>query len=259
MYEDLGRPPLRAAELRRLLGSPPPWREVRVVEEIGSTNDACAFAAREGEAEGLVVVAESQTGGRGRLGRTWVSPPRAGLTFSMLLRPSVPAARKPWLPLLVGVAAAREVARRCELDVRLKWPNDLLVGGRKVGGLLAEVAGDAVVVGVGINVSTRAGELPREDATSLALETGGMVDRGPLLLGILRAVGPNYLGWVEAGGSPLAVRPAYLAACETVGREVSVALPSGEVLAGTATDVDEDGRLVVAGRPLSAGDVTHVR
>src|SRR5688572_10187240 len=124
MYEDLARPPLRAPALRP---GTPPWREVRVLRETGSTNEDCAAAARAGEPEGLVVVAESQTGGRGRLGRTWVSPPRAGLTFSMLFRPAVPPARLPWLPLLVGTSVAREVARMAEVDVRLKWPNDLLV------------------------------------------------------------------------------------------------------------------------------------
>jgi BirA family biotin operon repressor/biotin-[acetyl-CoA-carboxylase] ligase len=259
VWSDLDRPSLRETELRRLLGASRPWREVRVLPETGSTNEVCAVAGREGEPEGLVVVAESQTRGRGRLDRSWISPPRAGLTFSMLLRPAVPAARLPWLPLLVAVAAARETSRRCELDVRLKWPNDLLVGGQKVGGVLAEATGGAVVAGLGLNVSTRREELPYEGATSLAIETGGVVDRSPLLLALLRSIGPAYLDWVAAGGSSVAVRAAYLRLSDTIGRDVSVSLPGGEVVTGTASDVDEDGRLVVGGRAISAGDVTSVR
>ena len=211
-----------------------------------------------------MVVAESQTGGRGRLGRAWQSPPRAGLTFSMLFRPGVPPARRGWLPLLVGAAAARALAERCDLDVAVKWPNDLLVGGRKVAGILAEAVDDAVVVGVGLNVSTTHDELPVETATSLALEMGSAVDRAPLLLAMLRAIGPLYLDWAAAGGSAEAVAPAYRALCDTLAREVQVTLPGDQLLAGTAVAVDDDGRLVVRTKAgdehaLTAGDVVHVR
>jgi BirA family biotin operon repressor/biotin-[acetyl-CoA-carboxylase] ligase len=260
MYTDLDRPPLQARALNR---SPvAPWREVRVLESIGSTNEYVAALARGGAPEGLVVVAEHQFLGRGRLDRRWVSPPRAGLTFSVLLRPEVPAAQRPWLPMLLAACAAEALSARCDIDVSLKWPNDLLVHGRKVGGVLAETTGDAVVVGFGVNVSTTRDELPREDATSLALETARPIDRGPVLLALLRAMGPAYGDWVAAGGG--SVRDRYLARCDTVGRAVTVSLPGDKTLDGEATDVDDNGRLVVTSADgtataVSAGDVVHVR
>jgi BirA family biotin operon repressor/biotin-[acetyl-CoA-carboxylase] ligase len=259
MYEDLDRPPLQARALNRSL--PPPWREVRVLDSIGSTNDYVAALARAGEREGLVVVAEHQFLGRGRLDRNWASPPRAGLTFSMLLRPPVPVAVRAWVPLLLAAAAAEAVSARCDLDVVLKWPNDLLVGGRKTGGVLAESTGDAVVVGMGLNVANTRDELPRPDATSLVLETGAPVDRTPLLLAMLRAMGPAYAGW---DGDTAAAARRYRERCDTIGRAVSVALPGERSLVGEAVDVDANGCLVVRATDgtttaVSAGDVVHVR
>ena len=262
-FVDLDRPPLREAALSAQVRRSPTWRGVRVLQEAGSTNDVVAAAAREGEAEGLVVVAEEQTGGRGRLGRTWSSPPRAGLTVSMLLRPRVAPARRGWLPLLVATALAEVLEEHSGVaDVSLKWPNDVLVGGAKVAGLLAEVVGDAVVVGVGINVTTRRDELPRPDATSLRLAGARAVDRAPLLLALLRGVGPAYLGWA-AGTEDAGVREAYRARCGTLGQRVRVALPGDETIEGAAVDVDPHGALVVTvdgvPRTVSAGDVVHVR
>lgn len=260
-FTDLDRPPLVARTLARAVRATPPWNEVHVLQTVGSTNDLVATAARGGQPEGLVVVAEHQTGGRGRLDRQWVSPPRAGLTFSVLLRPAVAAAVRPWVPLLLATAAAEALSARCDLDVSLKWPNDLLVGGRKVGGMLAESTGDAVVVGIGLNVSTRGDELPRADATSLSIETGGVVDRLPVLLAVLRAMGPAYTSWDGAAES--AARR-YRARCDTIGRPVRVSLPGGTTLDGEAADVDDSGCLVVRAADgtttaVSAGDVVHVR
>jgi BirA family biotin operon repressor/biotin-[acetyl-CoA-carboxylase] ligase len=258
MYEDLDRPPLQPRVLNRAL--PPPWREVRVLDSIGSTNDYVAALARAGEPEGLVFVAEHQFLGRGRLDRTWASPPRAGLTFSVLLRPAVAPALRGWVSLLLAAAAAEALSARCDLDVSVKWPNDLLVAGRKVGGVLAESHGDAVVVGMGVNVSLRRDELPRADATSLALETGGPVDRGPVLLALLRSMGPAYASW---DGSAGAAAERFRARCDTIGRPVRVSLPGGATLEGEAVDVDEAGCLVVRSgdvtTAVSAGDVVHVR
>ena len=138
------------------------WRAVRVVAETGSSNADLLAAAGAGAAEGTVLVAEAQTMGRGRLGRRWASPPRAGLTFSVLLRPAgVPAALLGWLPLLAGVAAAAAVSAVAAVDATLKWPNDVLAGEQKLGGILAERAGTAVVVGIGINVWQARADLPR--------------------------------------------------------------------------------------------------
>ena len=164
---------LDAARLNIALGSPPGlWREVRVVEETGSTNADLLAQARSGAGEGLVLVAEAQTSGRGRMGRRWISPPRRSLTFSVLLRPAVPAGRLGWLPLLAGVAVASALQQTAGVDARLKWPNDVLVDGAKIAGILAERWTNAVVIGTGINVLQHRGELPVPTATSLLVAQG---------------------------------------------------------------------------------------
>ncbi len=249
MYDDLGRPPLRAAALRRAL-EPDGWR-VEVLPEVGSTNALVVERALAGEAAGLVVVAESQVAGRGRLDRVWVAPPRAGLTFSVLLRPALPPQRVGWVPLWGGVAVARAVREQTGLDARLKWPNDVLVDGRKVCGLLAESPSPGVVVlGVGLNVTTTRAELPVATASSLALEGATATDRDPLLRAVLRG-----LTEVLADGSP----DAYRALSATIGEQVRVELPDGSAVTGLAEAVDDAGRLVVAGRVYGAGDVVHLR
>ncbi|MGP3955530.1 biotin--[acetyl-CoA-carboxylase] ligase [Nonomuraea sp. 3N208] len=265
-YSDLDRPPLSAAALNRALVRPGSlWTGVTVVESTGSTNADLAKAAHEGAAEGAVLVAEEQVAGRGRLGRTWSAPPRSGLTFSILLRPQVPVATQGWLSLLYGVAAASAVRRLAEVDVRLKWPNDLLIGERKLAGVLAERADDAIVIGMGLNVSLKPAELPVETATSLAIEQAACLDRDPLLRAVLREVETHYREWTAAGGDPEAcgLHSAYLATSATIGRLVRVELPGGQVLIGQATGVDTFGHLQVASEgerhTLSAGDVVHVR
>jgi BirA family biotin operon repressor/biotin-[acetyl-CoA-carboxylase] ligase len=235
------------------------------VEEVSSTNAELVARAADDAVEGVVLVAEHQAAGRGRLDRVWTSPPRAGLTVSFLLRPDVPAARRGWLTLLVGVALAEAVGEVTGVRASLKWPNDLLAGdGRKLAGILAESSGTAVVVGVGLNVSTTAAELP-DTGTSIAVVIGSAVDRGPLLLAFLRAVERRYQRWTAALGDPVASGLAadYLAWSSTVGTTVSVTLPDGSTLEGIAEAVDWDGRLVLttaAGRAeLASGDVRHVR
>jgi BirA family biotin operon repressor/biotin-[acetyl-CoA-carboxylase] ligase len=241
---------------------------VEVLAESPSTNAALAARARAGAAAGLVLVAEHQTAGRGRLDRSWVTPPRAALTFSMLLAPTgVPSARWPWLPLLVGVAVADGVARATGVQCGLKWPNDVQVGERKLAGILVERVdgprGAAAVVGIGLNVSTGRDELPVQTATSLALE-GASVDRTTLLGELLGAVAGRYAGWCEVGGDATrGLLAAYTQVSSTIGRPVRVDLPHGEQVTGEAVGVDEGGRLRVATdageRVLGAGDVVHVR
>jgi BirA family biotin operon repressor/biotin-[acetyl-CoA-carboxylase] ligase len=265
-WSDLDRPPLDGAALGAALTRDSPlWRSLTVVDEVGSTNAALLTRAGDGEQQGAILIAEHQGAGRGRLDRTWISPPRAGITVSFLLRPDVPAARRGWLPLLTGVALAESVSSLTGAVVSLKWPNDLQAAdGRKLAGILAEVSGDAVVVGVGLNVNTRPDELP-ETGTSLAVVTGGPMDRGPLLLAFLRAVERRYLDWTGPLGDPVASGLAgdYLAWCSTVGRPVTVTMPDGSTLEGTADAVDWDGRLVVRTAEgtveLASGDVQHVR
>ncbi|GAA4578921.1 biotin--[acetyl-CoA-carboxylase] ligase [Planotetraspora phitsanulokensis] len=265
-YADLDRPPLSEAALQHALVRPGSlWSAVTVVERTGSTNADLAKAVREGGREGTVLVAESQFAGRGRLGRVWTAPPRSGLTFSVLLRPEVPPTRQGWLSLLVGVAAASAIRRLAKVDVRLKWPNDLLVGERKLAGILAERVDSAVIVGMGLNVSTRQQELPVDRATSLTLEGAVHADRDPLLREILREIETHYREWADADGDADAcgLRAAYLACSGTVGQEVRVELPGERVLVGQAVGVDQAGHLLVRSKgqehSLSAGDVVHVR
>ncbi len=243
------------------------WAAVEVVAKTGSTNADLAAAARAGQAQpGQVLVAELQTAGRGRLGRGWASPPRAGLTVSVVVAPAgVPADRWTWLPLLTGLAVVEAVEGLTEASVRplLKWPNDVLVGDRKLAGILVERVGGLAVLGCGLNVSASAADLPPA-ATSLLFE-GARVDRSQLLLRVLAALDGRLSSW-ESGGDAAqdALRAAYRGRCATLGRRVRVALPDGGQVGGTATDVDGQGRLVVVegtGRRLAlgAGDVVHVR
>ncbi|HYF74515.1 MAG TPA: biotin--[acetyl-CoA-carboxylase] ligase [Nocardioides sp.] len=244
---------------------------VEVLETATSTNAVAADRARAGAEEGLVVVAEHQTAGRGRLDRSWETPARSSLTFSLLVRPSVPAADWPWLPLLTGHTVAKTL-RAEGYDAGVKWPNDVLIGDRKVVGILVErvetPTGPAAVLGVGLNVSLTADELPVPTATSLALESGAKPGTGPdrthLLVELLRSLIEAYEAW-QAGGADAIdrLRASYAAACVTLGRDVRVDLPGGRALTGRATGIDDAGRLVVLADDgesvVGAGDVVHVR
>jgi BirA family transcriptional regulator, biotin operon repressor / biotin---[acetyl-CoA-carboxylase] ligase len=260
------RPALPVSALSRELITPGGlWQRLRVIEVTGSTNADLLAEAAEGAPAGSVLVAEAQTAGRGRLGRRWASPPRASLTFSVLLRPhDLPPARRAWIPLLAGVAVATALGAAAAVDARLKWPNDVLVGSAKLAGILAEQQREAVVVGVGINVTIRRPELPAPGATSLLLENAAETDRARLLGAVLREFERWYLAWAGSGDPDSSgLRAEYLRLCATLGRQVRVDLPGGRVLTGIAADVDAGGRLVVrgpAGRTaVSAGDVVHVR
>ncbi|MFI6445408.1 biotin--[acetyl-CoA-carboxylase] ligase [Kitasatospora sp. NPDC050543] len=271
-WTDLDRPPLDADALRRDILVPGGlWSALDVVEETGSTNSDLAARARDGAPEGAVLIAEAQSAGRGRLERNWTAPPRSGLFLSLLLRPSgVPVERFGWLPILVGVAAASAIERIAEVEVALKWPNDLQVSvdgaERKIGGILTELSGGAVVAGLGVNVTLREDELPVPAAASLALAGAEVTDRGTLLRAVLRTFGELYGEWTAAAGDPHAsgLLPAYAARCSTLGRAVRVQLPGDRELTGEAVAIDPDGRLVVrtpdgARQSVAAGDVVHVR
>jgi BirA family biotin operon repressor/biotin-[acetyl-CoA-carboxylase] ligase len=254
---------LDVPRLRDALG--PRWARVEVVDETASTNaDLLAEAAAPDRA---VRAAEYQLAGRGRFDRRWSSPPRAGLTFSVLLRPTVPVVHWGWLPLLAGFALHEAVTDTTGVATALKWPNDLLAapGGGKLAGILAQSSGDVVVIGIGVNVDTTADELPVEGATSIFLAGDERVDRTELLAAILRRLDARIAQWTECRGDAAAcgLAAAYRAACSTIGRSVRVSLADGHQLRGTAVDVDEVGRLVVrtgeGDRPVGAGDVEHLQ
>ncbi|TWD82067.1 BirA family biotin operon repressor/biotin-[acetyl-CoA-carboxylase] ligase [Kribbella amoyensis] len=266
MFGDLERSPLDAKFLRGRLVKPGAlWTRIDVLPETASTNAVVADAARDGVPEGLVVLTEYQSSGRGRLGRTWTTPPRSAVLMSALLRPAdIPAARWPWLGLLVPLAVASAVRRVAEIPAQVKWPNDVLVGDRKLAGILLErVDGPAAVVGIGLNVTLREDERPHPAATSLALEGALTTDRHTVVSAILRELATRYQDWVAAAGDPAVILPDYSELSATIGQAVRVELPDGTFLEGTATGLDTDGRLVVdtpsGRRPLAAGDVTHLR
>ncbi|MFJ8820316.1 biotin--[acetyl-CoA-carboxylase] ligase [Streptomyces sp. NPDC102467] len=275
-WSDLDRPPLGAAGLRRsLVRGDGLWSSVEVVPRTGSTNTDLVERAVAGSAqEGAVLIAEEQSAARGRLDRRWSAPPRSGLFFSLLVKPGeheVPVARWGWLPLLTGVAVASALSATAGVDTALKWPNDLLVTvdgeERKAAGILAEGSGaGGVVIGVGLNVSLRADELPVPTAGSLALAGAKVLDREPLLRAVLRSFERWYLEWCAAEGDPglSRLQEAYAAGCATLGRSVRAILPGDRELVGEAVAVDGDGRLVIlsadGGREaVGAGDIVHLR
>lgn len=285
-YSDLSRPPLRAAALRAALVAPAgPLPRLEVLAQVGSTNAELLgrAAADPGAWPHLsVLTTDSQTAGRGRLGRAWTAPPRSGLAVSVLLRPGdltppVPAERWSWLPLLAGLAVVGAVRDVAGLPASVKWPNDVVVGDRKLAGILTEAApgqgGGAVVVGVGLNASLAERELPVPTATSLVLEGAATTDRDTVLRALLRSLVTEVGRWVDAGGDPVAsgLAARVREACSTLGRGVRVDLPGGEVLVGEAEGVDDAGRLLVRSASaasaaggddlvaVAAGDVVHVR
>jgi BirA family biotin operon repressor/biotin-[acetyl-CoA-carboxylase] ligase len=252
---------MRGASLdaARLGALEPTWR-VEILAETPSTNAVCSERARAGGPAGLVITTEHQYAGRGRLDRVWEMPPRAALATSVLLRPELPAARWPWLPLMAGVAVARTVGGR------VKWPNDVLLGPelKKVCGILVErietADGPAAIVGIGINTSLAAEELPVPTATSLRIERGADVDRTEVLVELLGNLSSAY---ALLHDDPAHLAGEYLALSATIGRRVRAELPGGKDLTGTAIGVDEHGRLLldVAGETtaVGAGDIVHLR
>lgn len=260
----LTAPPDADALTTALVRPGSPWTSVTVLAAAGSTNAELADAARRGAAAGLVLMTDNQTAGRGRLDRSWTTPPGVSVATSVLLRPEgVPAERWPWLSLMTGVGLVHGIRAVTRIPVGLKWPNDVLVRDRKLCGLLAERVetpqGPAVVLGFGINVSMAADELPVDTATSLLLE-GADVSKTTLMAAVLDALGEAYRWWCE---DPPALARHYADNCVTLGREVRVELGGGRRVTGTATRIDDAGNLVVrtpAGeRAYAVGDVVHLR
>jgi BirA family transcriptional regulator, biotin operon repressor / biotin---[acetyl-CoA-carboxylase] ligase len=255
-----GRPeraPLGA--LDPLLAPPwAPWPLPAVVESTPSTMVDVEGRAREGAPEGTVVVAEEQTAGRGRRGRTWESAARAGLWWSLLLRPTVSADQLGWLPLVMGVGVARGIQSSTGLDMRLKWPNDVLAGTHKVAGILAERLGDgAVVVGVGINVDHVHSELP--DGAASLRTLGRTAARESVLITVLESVADCYRAWLSSAE----IVDAYTDLSVTLGSDVRADL-GDRIIEGRARALGPAGELIITDRAgsdhlLTAGDVTLIR
>jgi BirA family biotin operon repressor/biotin-[acetyl-CoA-carboxylase] ligase len=243
--------------------------------EAPSTNDELVRRATGPDAaswpDASVVVTDNQTSGRGRLGRVWVAPAGKCLAISVLLRPGEPAPpieTLAWVPLIAGLAMTRAVASVVP-QAALKWPNDVLIRGRKVCGILSELLPglDGVVVGAGLNLTLGAEELPTETSTSLRLEAapGTEIDADAMLAVYLRELTALYRSHIAADGDPVSsgLLAAVTERCETIGRSVKVELPSGERLLGEAVAIDVEGRIVVKSNTaltaVAAGDVTHLR
>jgi len=238
------------------------FADVRRFSELDSTNRHAMELARQGAAEGLVVVADHQTAGRGRLGRTWEAPPGSGLLVSVLLRPTIAPERLHLTTMAVALAAADACDDVAGVRPGLKWPNDLVVDDRKLGGILAEVPeAGAVVVGLGLNVLWETPPAQLADiGVALNQLVGRSVDREQLLAAILANLARRYAAVTR---SPEELAADYRDECATIGRRVRVELPS-ETFHGLAVAVNEDGQLVVEDdggsvRTVTAGDVIHVR
>ncbi|MGP4055481.1 biotin--[acetyl-CoA-carboxylase] ligase [Mycobacterium sp. 4D054] len=237
------------------------WRRVDVVEETGSTNaDLIARAAAGEDIAGVALFAELQTAGRGRHGRSWSAPARSQISVSVGVDTTgIAPDRWGWLPLLTGLAVARAVRAGFGVDAGVKWPNDILVGDGKLAGILAEVSTPVVVIGLGLNVSLVADELPDPKAVSLTM-LGYDVDRTALAVAVLQELDTQLRRWRSADATLAAD---YRDVSTTIGTRVRAVLPGNSEILGVATGIDEAGRLLIddAGTTVtvSAADITHLR
>lgn len=263
MTADTHRAPLDATALRtKITAATSGWRRLDVVETTGSTNADLVARAAAGEDIGrAVLLAEHQTAGRGRGGRVWSGVPRGSIAMSVgVSTAGVDEQNWALLPLLTGVAVVEALA---EVGVAgsLKWPNDVLVDGAKIAGILAEVASPqrAVVVGIGLNVTVGADEIDQPGATSV-LAAGGTVDRDRLVLNVLRHLGTRIEEWRGGDGSVLSD---YRRRSSTIGARVRALLPGDREIVGTATGVDDRGQLCIESADgtvtVAAGDIVHLR
>lgn len=240
------------------------WR-VSVVDITGSTQNDLAVQIREGNSgDGTVLVAEFQSAGRGRMDRSFVAPPRSALLFSFFIKPLRDSADWGWLPLLAGQAVSAAIGSHCALSVdhipELKWPNDILMNGKKIAGILSERIdyqdGAGVIIGIGINVHLGEDELPVPTASALNLQGCGGCNRDELLIAVLQNFAEYFQRW-ESQDAEL-VRE-YEASSATIGRQIRVDLPDGIARESTAVGVDKSGALVLAtGELLTVGDVVHL-
>ena len=225
-------------------------RDIQVFEQTTSTNDVIEKLARDGVKEGAVVFAESQTKGRGRLGRKWISPAHKGLWFSILLRPQLRPQEATQLTVASATALRRAIQNETGLSPEIKWPNDILIGGKKVAGILTELSAEVdrvkhIILGIGVDVNLSAAEFPpelRKLATSLRIESGRMISRAGLAVAILRELDRDYLRVCTGGFSALADE--WEAHCRTIGREVMIQIGERRIR-GRAESLDDEGALLV--------------
>jgi BirA family biotin operon repressor/biotin-[acetyl-CoA-carboxylase] ligase len=241
-------------------------RQIQVFEETTSTNDVMARIGRSGAKEGVVVFAESQTKGRGRMGRTWISPARKGLWFSILLRPAIQPQAATQFTIAAANSLVRGIKAQTGVNAEIKWPNDILIRGKKIAGILTEMSAELdhlkeLILGVGIDVNLEASAFPaelRKIATSIRIESGQMVDRAGLAVAILRELDVDYER-IQHGEFD-AIADEWLRHCTTIGAQVSIRV-GDRVVRGVAEALDGDGALLLRGphghlERIIGGDVT---
>jgi BirA family biotin operon repressor/biotin-[acetyl-CoA-carboxylase] ligase len=242
-------------------------KEILLFPEAASTNTLAMELAAKGAADGTVVIAETQTGGKGRLGRSWISP-KGNLYISVILRPEIPPHKAPLITLMAAVAVASTIRQRFDIQAGIKWPNDILISGKKMAGLLTEMRAEPdrvkhVVLGIGINVNMDIAELPvflRKLSTTLSAETGKKIDRALFLQQFLAELDRWYQIFLKSGAAVIEAWEMFNA---TVGNRVAVSGPE-EAFEGTAQGIDADGRLILklddgTVRQVAAGDVTILK
>ena len=273
--------PLAIAVIQSYLTGDGLGREIHIHERLDSTNREAMALAQAGAVHGTLVLADAQTSGKGRMARTWFSPPGLNIYASVIIRIPIDGSRMPawlsWLPLMAALGVAEAVETVAGARTAVKWPNDLLIGERKFAGILCESgtsprSGAFQVIGVGINVNGMRADFPEDlqkTATSIRDETGGLVDRNRLMAEVLTGLESRMQEFVSVGGEPLAL--AYRRRCATIGKTVKAVLADGKECIGMAEAIAEDGslRLVQAPpsgtnqapviRQLRAADIVHLR
>jgi BirA family transcriptional regulator, biotin operon repressor / biotin---[acetyl-CoA-carboxylase] ligase len=270
-YLLLRSPDLCAADLKRIISTSVMkiGRELLFFDSVSSTNSLAMELASQGCVEGTIVIADSQTTGKGRLGRSWISPPAKNLYMSIVLRPEISPRDATALTLLSAVACASAIRRNSSIALSIKWPNDLIIGRRKIGGILTEIKADIdrinyAVVGIGINVNMSAEEMPddiKDLATSLMIERKEGISRTELAADVIMEF-DRWYGLLMTEGKKVIIDE-WLAMSSTIGKLVHVAT-GDRSFEGVAEGIDDEGLLIVKQddgtyRKVSAGDVTMVR
>lgn len=248
-----------------------------VFEELPSTNTYALQLGKSPTPQGTVVLADKQTAGRGRLQRPWFSPPGANIYGSLIFSLNLPFQAMGWIPLMAGTAIAQAIGDHTNLEITLKWPNDILIAERKVGGILCESfkrnsAEICVVIGFGINVNLSQETFPTElqaMATSLQIEAQRPLDRHQLLTSMTTTLEQGWETLLSQG--PASCRLAYTARCSTLGSQIQVQFPDGRLLDGLAQSIGEQGQLQIQTSPsgtkeqsanivdIHSGDIRHIR
>ena len=273
MADPLQSTPLETESIQQRLTTRTLGRPLHLFAELASTNATAFTLAGSGAAHGTAILAEAQTAGKGRLGRQWLSPPRLNIYCSLILKDPKISRHVSWIPLVTGLALAEATRRACGIEISLKWPNDLLYVEKKIGGILCESTSQGsqfstCVVGFGVNVNGRETDFPEELrslATSCLQTTRQVHDRNGLIADMFNEL-ESWYDCVESEQFEH-VRKSYEGACVTLGRKVEIACLTGQTIRGTATNIGNDGALLVStmreGKShtleIRAGDVQHLR